>query len=657
MRGSKTSPSARRTRSPERGEVMREHAISSREVSPEPERHEVEDMDEHWWTPLPRKLLAVPPQRPALSNAAYEEVSSELDRVLNLCGDVIPHRDSLNLDLSSLSAHSFRGGGGGRHHSAGLPRREYSPNPFGMTAEESDSHGAATPSCRSMSRTSCDGPVALELSRNSSNPGGAGRHGDAPDRPPSTTHVRKSNIHGPMAGSRANAGSRSTSNDAGLVGRDANSRRRKKRHRLLGPQKGLAVHFGHENWNMVLSMMIGIRMSVGRSKHEMHRELQPVDFTMKEKFSIVPRMVNIFDAAVSSKVQTTRFIDYAPLVFQKIRSSFHIDHDEYLRSVGPEQLLGNMVLGNLSSLAELSSEGKSGAFFYYTADGNYMMKTVTYKEYHLLRRMLQKYYEHITQNPGTLIVRFLGLHCLSVRKKAKGFAGVCGKLAASEDKLYFVVMANMFNTPFEIHRRYDLKGSWVGRQTSAEKYDPTVALKDVDFKNAKEGIRVGEERRSQLTEQIEKDSKFLASQNIIDYSLLLGIHDQGAEDAEEAGAFAGGRSVSTTLGVAAGSTLLGHLGGLQMGLNDGAASPAHSVYTTKSNDALHGLGEVGGGILSPDKRSLYFIGIIDILTPYDGFKKLEHGFKAMRYDHRGVSCCPPPFYAERFNSFMKTAFV
>ena len=147
--------------------------------------------------------------------------------------------------------------------------------------------------------------------------------------------VRKSNIHAPMAGSRANAGSRGASNDAGsLVGRDANSRRRKKRHRLLGPQKGLAVHFGHENWNMVLSMMIGIRMSVGRSKHEMHRELQPVDFTMKEpayidndhnidcsntttttnnnndncqeKFSIVPRMVNIFDAAVSSKVQTTR---------------------------------------------------------------------------------------------------------------------------------------------------------------------------------------------------------------------------------------------------------------------------------------------------------------------------------------------------------------
>ncbi|CAE7561553.1 ncsA, partial [Symbiodinium necroappetens] len=59
------------------------------------------------------------------------------------------------------------------------------------------------------------------------------------------------------------------------------SSRQRRHHRLLGPKKGLAVHFGHENWNMVLSMMIGIRMSVGRSGQELHRELQPVDFIMK----------------------------------------------------------------------------------------------------------------------------------------------------------------------------------------------------------------------------------------------------------------------------------------------------------------------------------------------------------------------------------------
>ena len=40
---------------------------------------------------------------------------------------------------------------------------------------------------------------------------------------------------------------------------------------------------------------------------------------------------------------------------------------------------------------------------------------------------------------------------------------------------------------------------------------------------------------------------------------------------------------------------------------------------------------------------------------------LEHGtswyhwFKALRHDWRGVSCCPPPFYASRFCSFLEKA--
>eukprot|EP00439_Symbiodinium_sp_Y106_P080125 s1895_g18.t2 len=70
------------------------------------------------------------------------------------------------------------------------------------------------------------------------------------------------------------------------------SSRQRRHHRLLGPKKGLAVHFGHENWNMVLSMMIGIRMSVGRSGQELHRELQPVDFIMKDLLSLMVARVS-----------------------------------------------------------------------------------------------------------------------------------------------------------------------------------------------------------------------------------------------------------------------------------------------------------------------------------------------------------------------------
>lgn len=441
------------------------------------------------------------------------------------------------------------------------------------------------------------------------------------------------------------------------------SKRQRKHHRLLGPKKGLAVHFGHENWNMVLSMMIGIRMSIGRSVHELQREIQPVDFIMKEKFSILPRMANILDSTVSKRITVTRFIDYAPVVFQRIRSNFGIQTEEYLRSIGPEQLLGNMVLGNLSSLSELSSEGKSGAFFYYTADGQYMLKTVTHKEQQLLKTMLKRYYDHIIQYPGTLMCRFLGLHCLSVRKDRK---------ASSPQKLYFVVMGNMFNTPFEIHRRYDLKGSWVGRVTKAEDYDSSVALKDVDFSDANEAVRVGSERRAKLLAQIERDSAFLRENNIIDYSLLLGIYDlgTGAGIAEDSKAEDGHES----LGDGNEGSEHGRAGEAQA-IVLSERTPADSVSVAASDVAVNvtatdtlvrgafASNEVPvhqcdmGGILSSDQKSLYFLGIIDILTPYDSKKHFEHWFKGLRHDYRGVSCCPPAMYAERFNKFMSAAIM
>jgi len=450
-----------------------------------------DDCSDRWWSPA---CWCTPPRRhdgppssashhrraTALPPEEFEEVVEELDGIISWCAQ---HSEAPQDGDTAANA-----GSGGGLPSAGAPVRAVC--------------GLPTP--REVSRQSREGGIEPMASR--------------------------PNVHAPSINARTVQPVPSASNSS--QGRAPRSRaatqssRQRKKHRLLGPKNGLAVHFGHENWNMVLSMMIGIRMSVGRSKHEVARELQPVDFIMKEKFSIIPRLANIFDSTVSKRVTMTRFIDYAPMVFQRIRSSFGIQHDDYLRSVGPEQLLGNMVLGNLSSLSELSSEGKSGAFFYYTADGKYMMKTVTPQEHKLLKRMLKRYFDHIMQNPGTLIVRFLGLHGLRVHKERK--AGGIGRPGTEASrKLYFVVMGNMFNTPFDIHRRYDLKGSWVGRSTPTDAFDPSVALKDVDFKRASEAIRVGDERRASLVAQIESDSGFLRDNNIIDYSLLLGIYEIG----------------------------------------------------------------------------------------------------------------------------------
>lgn len=53
--------------------------------------------------------------------------------------------------------------------------------------------------------------------------------------------------------------------------------------------KGFVVHFGHESWNMVINIMVGIRLAGSRAMSEPHRAVEPYDFLMKEKFSVLPK--------------------------------------------------------------------------------------------------------------------------------------------------------------------------------------------------------------------------------------------------------------------------------------------------------------------------------------------------------------------------------
>ena len=58
----------------------------------------------------------------------------------------------------------------------------------------------------------------------------------------------------------------------------------------------------------------------------------------------------------------------------------------------------------------------------------------------------------------------------------------------SVERVYFIIMANVFNTSRQIHARYDLKGSKAGRQlrkNATDVIEPSIALKDLDFDNDK----------------------------------------------------------------------------------------------------------------------------------------------------------------------------
>ena len=91
-------------------------------------------------------------------------------------------------------------------------------------------------------------------------------------------------------------------------------------------------------------------------------------------------------------------------------------------------------MGNMFSLEEQCSAGKSGSFFYYSNDGKFMLKTITKSEFHFLRKILKDYYQHLEKNAHTLITRFYGLHKLKFQKNKK------------YQRIYFVIMGNVFMT-------------------------------------------------------------------------------------------------------------------------------------------------------------------------------------------------------------------
>jgi len=111
-----------------------------------------------------------------------------------------------------------------------------------------------------------------------------------------------------------------------------------------------------------------------------------------------------------------------------------------------------------------------------------MLKTISCSEFHKLRAILKDYYEHLVTYPHSLITRFFGLPKIKYSKPLGG-----------KVRIYFVIMANVFKTARDIHCRYDLKGSKQGRRTKKspeEQIESSIALKDLDFTDAHEKIRV-----------------------------------------------------------------------------------------------------------------------------------------------------------------------
>eukprot|EP01035_Chromulina_nebulosa_P018924 gene18924-24731_t len=231
--------------------------------------------------------------------------------------------------------------------------------------------------------------------------------------------------------------------------------------------KGKVIDGLHELYTLTAGMMLGIRCLLSRKDLLSNEDLTIDDFNYVQKQSFPAKGSNTPPniSPPHSLVHTFKFKSYAPKVFNRIRDFFGIDVAGFMVSV----------CGNYNYL-EFIANSKSRQFFFYSHD-----------------------------------VRILGMYRL--------------KMYHLKRKVHFVIMSSVFDTSEKIHTIYDLKGSLVGRKVTPEERSNGGVLKDVDLIEDKVKFNLGS-KKAAFMEQLQKDASFLASLNIMDYSLLIGIHDR-----------------------------------------------------------------------------------------------------------------------------------
>lgn len=399
---------------------------------------------------------------------------------------------------------------------------------------------------------------------------------------------------------------------------------------------GTRVSEGHVNYALMYNMLTGIRVSVSRCSAKSMVSLSNADFLAAKKLA--------FDITGNELVPSSKydfkFKDYAPDVFRQIRAIFGLDPAEYLMSLTHKYIV-----------SELFSPGKSKSFFYYSRDYRFIIKTVHHVEHRFMRKILPRYFQYIKENPNTLLTRIYGLHRVKIPYSSK---------------IHFVVMANLFSPDKDIHESYDLKGSTLGRKVDEEALGPNslIPMKDLNWLDKDRKFQLGPEKQKIFLEQLEKDAKLLSSLKIMDYSLLVGIHNvsQGQDQ----------RQLDRTLSVIQPKNL--HSKNAPSELKDSSFQRTCAIDSNISETSIinsdNGQPIVNnscfyreqGGFFSSNEDNepgdvIYYMGIIDILTPYNYAKKIEHRWKSLKYDKNIISAVHPKNYAKRFLDFLTNSLV
>ncbi|XP_071653785.1 phosphatidylinositol 4-phosphate 5-kinase type-1 sktl isoform X4 [Temnothorax longispinosus] len=432
------------------------------------------------------------------------------------------------------------------------------------------------------------------------------------------------------------------------VSRNKSERERKIGHRRVGVG-GEITYKKIQTTQIMGSIQLGIQHAVGGLASKPERDLLMQDFMTVETTNFPHEGSNHTPAHHFSEF---KFKNYAPIAFRYFRDLFGIQPDDFLMSMCS------------APLRELSNPGASGSIFYLTDDDEFIIKTVQHKEGEFLQTLLPGYYMNLNQNPRTLLPKFFGLYCYRCNSK----------------NVRLVAMNNLLPSSVKLHQKYDLKGSTYKRKASkGERSKSSPTYKDLDFiEHHPEGIFLEADTYGALVKTIQRDCRVLESFKIMDYSLLVGIHnlDQAAKEKaqEQRLSASADEEIDETGGESDGFIQSEREKQREDRIGAAALNRSRSINRQRlvahstAMESIQAESEPideeddvpSGGIPARNARGerlLLFLGVIDILQSYRLKKKLEHTWKSMIHDGDTVSVHRPGFYAQRFQDFMaKTVF-
>ncbi|KAL3832218.1 hypothetical protein ACJMK2_023878 [Sinanodonta woodiana] len=349
--------------------------------------------------------------------------------------------------------------------------------------------------------------------------------------------------------------------------------------------------------------------------------LMPDDFKAYTKVRIDNHLFNKDNMPSHFKMK-----EYCPFVFRNLRERFGLDENEYLNSL-------------TTRLVDIDSPGRSGARMLMSQDYRFFIKTLVSEEVEQMHHLLKQYHQYIVENRAeTRLPQYLGMYRVTV----------------NDVETYLIVMKNVFSPRLPIHKKYDLKGSTVDRHASdKEKSKELPTYKDNDFLNDGARIHIGPIEKEKLLATIGRDVEFLTSLHLMDYSLIVGIHDRERGDQETKQNLLEEEEDVEVEQENGYDVEGGELGDIASFVPTPPESP--QLFNSPFEGDLDPKTERYGVKSAEDapRKEIYFMALIDILTRYSMKKRTAQAAKTMKHGAGAeISTVKPDQYAKRFMDFI-----